>query len=231
MRNTTAALAALALGATLAIGAAKPSMAQTASAGYGTSDYSVIFVRGGGGGPGGGGGGHGGGGGGHGFGGGGGGHGFGGGFGGGGLGGGHGFGGGFGGLGGGHGFGGGLGGSLGGGRAFGGGLAFGGSHDFGGGVRLGGTRRFGGRYDGDASELGVGKLYRGGHIGVHGFHLHHHYGYGAGYAYLTDPGDDWDDGYVPPADDTVTSCEMRHHSYDPATRTYLGYDGRRHPCP
>src|ERR1700686_4269552 len=96
MRKTTVALAAIALSATLAIGTTIPSTAHAASAGYGTSDYSVILVRGGGSG-GGMGGGHGGG------------------FGGGG-GGGHGFGGG--------GFGGGrgLGGGFGGGRGLGGGL-------------------------------------------------------------------------------------------------------------
>jgi len=48
MRKSTAALAALALGATLAIGATKPSMALAASVGYGAGDYSVIFVGGGG---------------------------------------------------------------------------------------------------------------------------------------------------------------------------------------
>ena len=25
-------------------------------------------------------------------------------------------------------------------------------------------------------------------------------------------------------------CESRYHSYDPATGTYLGFDGMRHPC-
>jgi hypothetical protein len=27
------------------------------------------------------------------------------------------------------------------------------------------------------------------------------------------------------------SCAQRYRSYDPASRTFLGYDGRRHPCP
>ena len=26
-------------------------------------------------------------------------------------------------------------------------------------------------------------------------------------------------------------CEQRYRSYDPASGTYLGYDGIRHPCP
>nr|WP_283805499.1 BA14K family protein [Bradyrhizobium tropiciagri] len=25
-------------------------------------------------------------------------------------------------------------------------------------------------------------------------------------------------------------CGQRYRSYDPATSTFLGYDGRRHPC-
>ena len=26
-------------------------------------------------------------------------------------------------------------------------------------------------------------------------------------------------------------CSQRYRSYDPASGTYLGYDGNRHPCP
>jgi len=47
------------------------------------------------------------------------------------------------------------------------------------------------------------------------------YGYGAGY-----------DGY--PQDgggDNSTYCASRFRSYDPASGTYLGYDGMRHSCP
>jgi hypothetical protein len=29
----------------------------------------------------------------------------------------------------------------------------------------------------------------------------------------------------------VAYCEQRFKSYDPASGTYLGYDGNRHPCP
>ena len=29
---------------------------------------------------------------------------------------------------------------------------------------------------------------------------------------------------------TASSCTQLHHSYDPATGTFLGYDGRRHAC-
>jgi hypothetical protein len=31
--------------------------------------------------------------------------------------------------------------------------------------------------------------------------------------------------------DAVASCQQRFRSYDPASGTYLGYDGLRHPCP
>lgn len=37
----------------------------------------------------------------------------------------------------------------------------------------------------------------------------------------------------PPPDvaDAIRYCMQRYRSYDPASRTYLGYDGLRHPCP
>lgn len=31
--------------------------------------------------------------------------------------------------------------------------------------------------------------------------------------------------------DAVEYCSRRFRSYDPSSGTYLGYDGRRHPCP
>jgi hypothetical protein len=34
-----------------------------------------------------------------------------------------------------------------------------------------------------------------------------------------------------PADDEIAYCSQRFKSYDPASGTYLGYDGLRHPCP
>lgn len=39
--------------------------------------------------------------------------------------------------------------------------------------------------------------------------------------------------YEPPyaGGGAVGYCERRFRSYDPASGTYLGYDGRRHPCP
>lgn len=34
-----------------------------------------------------------------------------------------------------------------------------------------------------------------------------------------------------PGGDAVAYCMQRFKSYDPASGTYLGYDGLRHPCP
>jgi BA14K-like protein len=66
------------------------------------------------------------------------------------------------------------------------------------------------------------------------------------YAYYGGPGyyapGYYDDGYyddggavavapAPVGDDTVAYCMQTYQSYDPASGTYLGYDGLRHPCP
>jgi BA14K-like protein len=37
--------------------------------------------------------------------------------------------------------------------------------------------------------------------------------------------------YEAPYDDAIAYCIQRYRSYDVRTRTYLGYDGLRHPCP
>ncbi|MCK9908144.1 BA14K family protein [Microbacteriaceae bacterium K1510] len=44
------------------------------------------------------------------------------------------------------------------------------------------------------------------------------YAYGPGPAYVDE-------------DDSVAYCSQRYRSYDPASGTFLGYDGYRHPCP
>jgi BA14K-like protein len=48
--------------------------------------------------------------------------------------------------------------------------------------------------------------------------------------------DDYDDAptvYQAPVagGDAVAYCRQRFRSYDPSSGTYLGHDGRRHPCP
>src|SRR6266849_1740844 len=66
------------------------------------------------------------------------------------------------------------------------------------------------------------------------------YAYYGGPSYYT-PGY-YDDGYyddsavvavvpAPVGDDAVAYCMQTYQSYDPASGTYLGYDGLRHPCP
>ena len=74
------------------------------------------------------------------------------------------------------------------------------------------------------------------------------YGYGPGpYGYsgyaapgYVQPGyveDDIDDGYVAVAPGggggggAAAYCAQRYRSYDPASGTFLGFDGLRHPCP
>ena len=36
---------------------------------------------------------------------------------------------------------------------------------------------------------------------------------------------------VPAGGGAEAYCEQRYRSYNPSTGTYLGYDGRHHPCP
>ena len=57
---------------------------------------------------------------------------------------------------------------------------------------------------------------------------YYNYGYAPGYSsYGYAPG-----GYVETAPGgDVAYCQQRFRSYDPASGTYLGYDGYRHPCP
>ena len=37
-------------------------------------------------------------------------------------------------------------------------------------------------------------------------------------------------GYGAPGGDWLAYCSSKYRSFDPATGTYLGYDGLRHPC-
>jgi hypothetical protein len=57
-------------------------------------------------------------------------------------------------------------------------------------------------------------------------------GYYSGNGYYADA--PVDDGYRPPEADSADAedyCFRTYRSYDPESRTYLGYDGYRHPCP
>jgi hypothetical protein len=41
----------------------------------------------------------------------------------------------------------------------------------------------------------------------------------------------YEDEFYPDLDAAEAYCARRFKSWDPISRTYLGYDGRRHPCP
>jgi len=57
-----------------------------------------------------------------------------------------------------------------------------------------------------------------------------YYAYSPGYDYYDDtPG--YVVGEAGPSGGSVAYCAQRFRSYDPASGTYLGYDGLRHPCP
>ncbi len=52
-------------------------------------------------------------------------------------------------------------------------------------------------------------------------YAYENYAYSPGYAYNGYPTGGRNDAY----------CMQRYRSYDPASGTYMGYDGIRHPCP
>jgi hypothetical protein len=80
-------------------------------------------------------------------------------------------------------------------------------------------RHRGGFWPGVAIGAGIGSAY-----GYYGSPSYYDYPYGY-----------YDDSVVAAApvvdDDAVAYCMQRYKSYDPASGTYLGYDGQRHPCP
>jgi hypothetical protein len=66
----------------------------------------------------------------------------------------------------------------------------------------------------------------------------------SGYVYSNAPGDSYSNSpgsnpynayaYSPGSSssgNSVAYCQQRFRSYDPASGTYMGYDGQRHPCP
>jgi len=99
---------------------------------------------------------------------------------------------------------------------------FAGRGGYGGGYNGGGYRHYrggGGFWPGVAVGVGVGSTY----------------GYYGSPSYYDDSYGYYDDSAVaaaPPSDDdAVAYCTQRYRSYDPASGTYLGNDGLRHPCP
>ena len=77
-----------------------------------------------------------------------------------------------------------------------------------------------------------------GYYGYDGGYGYGTYGYGGyepghveapGYRYRPGPGPAYRQSYVEGGND-AGYCQQRYRSYDPASGTYLGYDGLRHPC-
>lgn len=78
------------------------------------------------------------------------------------------------------------------------------------------------------------RWHRGPHYHRHGWHHRRHHGAGAavlgGLAAGAVIGGAIANSQAR-ANDAVAYCSQRYRSYDPASGTYLGYDGNRHPCP
>jgi hypothetical protein len=115
--------------------------------------------------------------------------------------------------------------------------AFHGGPGRGGGVRYGGGYRGGYGVGAGLAAGAVAGAVVGGAIASQGY-----YG-GPGYyapGYYDNGYDYGDNGYndntfaaapAPGGDNAVAYCTQRFRSYDPASGTYLGNDGQRHPCP
>jgi hypothetical protein len=85
---------------------------------------------------------------------------------------------------------------------------------------------WGGGWGGFGLGLAAGSLLG----GAFGYSSWPYYGYGSpdyGYSYYGYPSYSY--GYGEPRDEAY--CIRHFRSYDPATETYLGYDGVRHHCP
>jgi hypothetical protein len=100
---------------------------------------------------------------------------------------------------------------------------------------------------GFSGGVATGPSYSGGawsgHRHRHHRHHHHHFGgffpFGGTYASSYYGPSYYDDTYyydepvvaVAPGGDDVAYCRQKYRSYDVRTGTFLGFDGRRHPCP
>src|SRR5262245_7494045 len=97
----------------------------------------------------------------------------------------------------------------------------------------GGGHWHGGGWGGAAAGFAAGALIGGAAAAASAPYYGAPYYYDDAYAYQ--PGVVYEDSYAAaPAygagrDDAY--CASRYRSYDPASGTYLGYDGIRHPCP
>jgi BA14K-like protein len=89
----------------------------------------------------------------------------------------------------------------------------------------GGWRHRGGFWPGVAAGAAIGAL---GSYAYSGGPYYDPYYYGDDYYYNDSPAV----AVVPDTGgDSAAYCAQRYRSYDPASGTYLGYDGLRHPCP
>ena len=99
----------------------------------------------------------------------------------------------------------------------------------------------GGRWAGGGGR-GGGRWAGGYGYGRHGHFRHRGRGFAYGFAYGAAPyipygyydNDYYEDEpvyEVAPQSGADEYCAQRYRSYDPASGTYLGYDGVRHPCP
>lgn len=67
----------------------------------------------------------------------------------------------------------------------------------------------------------------GGALAANAYDPYYYGGYGPDYYYETAP----EVAVVPGGSADASYCAQRFKSWDPNTGTYLGYDGKRHPCP
>jgi hypothetical protein len=97
-------------------------------------------------------------------------------------------------------------------------------------VRHRGRRHHGGGigpWGGFALGFGAGALAGSALAAPYGYYGYGYPYYGYGYAPYAYGG-----AYAAsPSGSAHAYCSQRFRSYDPASGTYLGYDGRRHPCP
>jgi len=120
----------------------------------------------------------------------------------------------------------------------GGGAGFRGAQASIGGPRAGGNFGHGYHGRGDGRGYGYGGagfaagLAAGGLLGYgYGYPYDGYYGDDYAYDYSADPAYVASDpAYVVSNGDNAAYCAQRFKSYDPASGTYLGFDGLRHPC-
>jgi hypothetical protein len=92
-------------------------------------------------------------------------------------------------------------------------------------------------YDNYYGDYAYAPGYRyGNYSGDYAYSPGYRYSYGNSYGdYAYSPGyrSSWGPSYTYESSggDDVAYCRQRFRSYDPASGTYLGYDGQRHPCP